>query len=148
MLSNIHTFTPAGKIKKPLYSTVATWVKEFWNEVDVSLIQKSFRCCGISTKLDGSEDNQLFNYGNLLDQVNNMDDKVEEDPNPEEEYSEASDYKNNWDVENNNKVDSEIIDSEIEIVKENEEIDDYEDDKKNEEEIDDYIDSDENDNNF
>ena len=55
MSSNIHTFTPTGKIKKPSYSTVATWVKESWDEVSDDLIQRSFKCCGISTKTDGSE---------------------------------------------------------------------------------------------
>ena len=38
MISNIHAFTPTGKIKRPSYSTVATWVKESWDEVDKDLI--------------------------------------------------------------------------------------------------------------
>jgi len=37
MISNIHAFTPTGKIKRPSYSTVATWVKESWDEVDETL---------------------------------------------------------------------------------------------------------------
>ena len=35
-----------GKIKRPSYSTVATWVKESWDEVDKYLIQRSFKSCG------------------------------------------------------------------------------------------------------
>ncbi|CAG8608689.1 700_t:CDS:2 [Diversispora eburnea] len=53
MSSSIKILTPAGRIKKPSYSTVATWIKESWDEVDINLIQKSFKCCGISTKTDG-----------------------------------------------------------------------------------------------
>ena len=98
MISNIHAFTPTGKIKRPSYSTVATWVKESWDEVDVSIIQNSFKCCGISTKLDSSEDNCLFNYDGLLNQVNVDDDEVIEDPNPEE-YPEETDYENDWNIE-------------------------------------------------
>jgi hypothetical protein len=62
MVSNNHAFTATGKIKRPSYSIVASWVKDSWNEVSVDLIRKSFKCCGISTKLDGSEDDQLLNY--------------------------------------------------------------------------------------
>ena len=66
MVSNIHTFTPAGKIKRPSYSMMATWIKESWDEVDISIIKRSFKCCGVSTCLNGSKDNQLFQYENLL----------------------------------------------------------------------------------
>ena len=79
MISNIHTFTSAKKIKRPSYSTVATWVKESWDEVSEDLIRKSFKCCGISTNIDGSEDDCLFEYDDLLDDMNDtddMDDKV------------------------------------------------------------------------
>src|SRR6266496_5002439 len=79
-------------------STVATWVKESWDEVDVSIIQNSFKCYGISTKLDSSEDNCLFNYDGLLNQVNVDDEEVIEDPNPEE-YPEETDYENDWNIE-------------------------------------------------
>ena len=41
MSSTIHALTPAGRIKKPSYSTVATWVKESWDEVDENLIRRS-----------------------------------------------------------------------------------------------------------
>ncbi len=78
MISNIHAFTPTGKIKRPSYSTVATWVKESWDEVDVS---------GIFTKLNSSEDNCLFNYNGLLNQVNVDDDEV------------ITDYENDWNIE-------------------------------------------------
>uniref|UniRef100_U9UYM1 HTH CENPB-type domain-containing protein n=1 Tax=Rhizophagus irregularis (strain DAOM 181602 / DAOM 197198 / MUCL 43194) TaxID=747089 RepID=U9UYM1_RHIID len=66
MSSTIHTLTPAGRIKKPSYSTVATWVKESWDDVDKDLIRRSFKCCGVSTNTDGSKDNDLFDYDKLL----------------------------------------------------------------------------------
>src|SRR6266542_3072444 len=133
MISNIHAFTPTGKIKRPSYSTVATWVKELWDEVDVSIIQNSFKCCGIFTKLDSSEDNCLFNYQCLLNQVNVDDDEVIEDPNPEE-YPEKTNYENDWNIEEEINEEGE---QEIE-----EEIND------NEKEDYDYVNSDDNDEEF
>ena len=96
MISNIHAFTPTGKIKRPSYSTVATWVKESWDEVDENLIQRSFKSCGISTNTDGSEDDCIFD-NNLLDNVD--DEVVENSNNDDEEYPEETDYENKWDVE-------------------------------------------------
>lgn len=107
MISNNHAFTATGKIKRPSYATVATWVKESWDEVSVDLIKKSFKCCGAFTKLDGSEDGLLFDYDKLL----NSDEEVE-DPGSDEEYPEEGDYKNDWNIgnginENFYEVDSE-----------------------------------------
>jgi len=112
MVSNIHAFTPAGKIKKPSYSMVATWIKKSWDEVDISIIKRSFKCCGVSTCLNGSEDNQLFQYENLLNQVNNTNEELEEgsspeNPNPEEEYLEEIDYRNDWNI-GDNRINNEI----------------------------------------
>ncbi|POG70451.1 hypothetical protein GLOIN_2v1775922 [Rhizophagus irregularis DAOM 181602=DAOM 197198] len=100
MISNIHTFTPAGKIKRPSYSTVATWVKESWDEVDENLIQRSFKSCGVSTNIDGSEDDCIFDHDSLLNRDNevleNFDNSTDE--NYEEEYPEETNYENKWDV--------------------------------------------------
>ncbi|CAI2177233.1 7056_t:CDS:2 [Funneliformis geosporum] len=72
--------------------------------------KKLFKCYNISTELDGSEDNLLFGYENLLGSVN--DDEEIEDPNDQssnEEYFEEDNYKNNWDIRNDaNKIDNEI----------------------------------------
>ena len=113
MSSTIHILTPAGWIKKPSYSAVATWVKESWDEVNINLIQKSFKCCGISTEIDGSEDQFIFDYDKVLDEVNDNndgDDEVVEnlDDLSDDEYSDKNDYVNDWNVEedNNNNLDN------------------------------------------
>lgn len=109
MISNYHAFTPTGKIKRPSYSTVASWVKDSWEEVDVDLIKNSFKCCGVSTKLDGSEDDLLFEYDKLLGSVD--DDEEVEDPNNQDsdvEYPEEGNYKNDWNIDN--KIDDEFDD--------------------------------------
>jgi hypothetical protein len=52
------------QIQKALLQTVAHWVKNSWDTADV-LIQRSFKCCGISNKRDGTEDDWIFNYDRL-----------------------------------------------------------------------------------
>src|SRR6266542_1086265 len=102
MLSITHNFTSAEKIKRPSYSTVATWIKESWDEVDNNLIQRSFKCYGILTKTDSSEDYYIFDYDKLSDPVNDEDDEIIEVVDDEEEYVEEDDYENEWNVKNNN----------------------------------------------
>jgi len=44
----------------------------------MNLIQRSFKCCGISNKHDGTEDELIFDY-NHLRQSGQSDDRVEID---------------------------------------------------------------------
>ncbi|GES98726.1 pogo transposable element with KRAB domain isoform X2 [Rhizophagus clarus] len=108
MISNIHAFTLTGKIKRPSYSTVTTWVKESWDEISEDLIQRSFKSCGISTNLDGSEDDCIGDHDSLLDRDNKMiensDDSTDENY---EEYAEEVDYENKWNIEVDQKEDQE-----------------------------------------
>ncbi|GBB88119.1 hypothetical protein RclHR1_14640001 [Rhizophagus clarus] len=76
MAEAVKELTPAGNLKKPSYETVANWVRDPWNAVDVDLIRKSFKCCGISNKHDGTENDWVFNY-NRLGQGNQPGDEVE-----------------------------------------------------------------------
>src|SRR5437763_1850865 len=62
MSESVKELTPAGRIKRPSYETVVNWVNISWNAVDISLIQRFFKCCGISNKRDGSEDDYIFDY--------------------------------------------------------------------------------------
>ena len=66
------------------------------DEVDENIIQNSFKCCGISTKTDGLEDDCLFDYDKLLgsvndnDEIENLNDLGNDD---KEVYSEENDYE-------------------------------------------------------
>ncbi len=100
MLSTTHNFTPAGRIKRPSYSTVATWVKESWDEVDNNLIQRSFK--------------NVVDYDKLSDLVNDEDDEIIEVVDDEEEYVE-DDYENEWNVKNNNNNKDEDKDKDQEL---------------------------------
>src|SRR6266498_2418743 len=115
MLSTTHNFNSAERIKRPSYLTVATWIKESWNEIDNNLIQKSFKCCRISTKTDGLEDHYIFDYDKLSDLVNDEDDEIIEVIDDDEEYVEEDNYENEWNVKNNNNNKDEDEDQDQEL---------------------------------
>jgi hypothetical protein len=107
MAESVKELTPAGRIRKPSYETVADWVDRSWNAVDTNLIKRSFKCCGISNKRDGTEDDRIFDYRRLeltksSDEVRTLDDEQNEDENDDDEdgennyYEEEGDY-NDWD---------------------------------------------------
>ena len=103
MSESLKELTPAGRIKRPSYETVVDWINRSWNTIDISLIQRSFKCCGISNKQDGTEDDWIFNYERLEqaksnDEVEILDDNVENDRSNDinDNCYEEGDYENEW----------------------------------------------------
>jgi hypothetical protein len=126
--------TPTGKIKRPSYETVAHWVKDSWDAVDVNLIRRSFKCCGISNKRDGTEDDWIFNYDRLK-QANQLNEEVEvlsdKENEGDEEYE--NEEENVEEVEYEEEEEEEYEEGEEEEYEEGEE-EEYE--EKDEEEED------------
>src|SRR5688572_30508870 len=94
MTNEIHDLTLAGRIKKPSYSLVSSWVKDVWKKVDSNLIRKSFKCCGISVKTNVSEGDMIFDYNDLMvdeDKENELSDENDEENNDNDEIE-----YNNW----------------------------------------------------
>ncbi|XP_078244344.1 uncharacterized protein LOC110070281 isoform X2 [Pogona vitticeps] len=56
-----HYWTPAGGMKIPALAQVCEWVKTSWDSVKEEIVVRSFKKCGISNALDGSEDD-IFLY--------------------------------------------------------------------------------------
>lgn len=56
--------TAAGNFKRPSLSLVANWMKTSWETIPADMIQKSFKKCGISNSMDGTEDDILWNDKN------------------------------------------------------------------------------------
>jgi hypothetical protein len=94
----IKEYTPAGKIKRPSYSLVANWVKEAWDNIDPTMIQRSFKCCGISTEVDGSEDNHIFDFERVSGKrdmgIIGIDEEEKESDEDSEYDSECEYYEN------------------------------------------------------
>ncbi|CAG8595873.1 2604_t:CDS:2 [Paraglomus brasilianum] len=66
MINEAHEMTRSGRIKRPSYSAVATWVKQPWEDIDVELIKSSFKCCGIFSLAD---ERSLFNVEQLYNDL-------------------------------------------------------------------------------
>ena len=47
-------------MKKPSIGQVCDWVKKAWDSVKTEIVIKSFKKCGISNKMDGTEDDAIF----------------------------------------------------------------------------------------
>lgn len=73
MMADKKKLTAAGNLCKPDLPIVVKWVKESWESIPSDMIKKSFLKCGISNKLDGTEDD--FIYVDSDDDINlEMDD--------------------------------------------------------------------------
>jgi len=101
-------YTPSGKIKRPSYSLVANWVKESWDAIDPTMIMRSFKCCGVSNAMNGTEDGLIFDF-NKVQKVNNKGRGIEEKDESNEESSD-SDHE----TDDNNEDESDDSDSECE----------------------------------
>ena len=110
MSEAIKEYTPSGKIKRPSYSLVATWIKESWEAMDINMIRHSFKCCGISNDMNGSEDTLIFNFDRLNqenlrrdvihdDDINdsneeNSDDNISNDDESDNDYYQENEEQN------------------------------------------------------
>ena len=56
MANGEKSYTPTGNMRAPDKLLCLQWVKEAWKSVTTDIIVRSFRSCGISVNIDGSED--------------------------------------------------------------------------------------------
>ncbi|CAG8467434.1 3648_t:CDS:2 [Funneliformis mosseae] len=81
--SEVKELTPSRRIKKPLYATVASWVKRAWDNINIDLIKKSFKCC--------SEDNLIFDYDILKNKTKKARQTIYIDEEEESQSEEVND---------------------------------------------------------
>src|ERR1043165_9851994 len=94
----IKEYTPYGRIKKPSYSLVVNWVKNSWDAIDLNMIKRSFKCCGISNDINGLKDDLIFNLSKL-ENVNNRNRRVKEENKnniTDEEESESEESEDDY----------------------------------------------------
>ena len=60
MVSGNHTFINAGNMRGASLTTVCGWVVKSWQNISIPSVQKSFKKCGISNAMDGTEDDLLW----------------------------------------------------------------------------------------
>ena len=80
MISGPFDYTLAGKKKAPSRNLVLRWVHEAWREIPVEMVAKSFKTCGISNSLDGTEDDELY-----TEEAQEIDDEEEDEFETESE---------------------------------------------------------------
>ena len=87
MMTGPFEFTPAGKKKAPSRNLVLKWVKQSWAEIPAEMVRKSFKTCGISNALDGTEDDEVYadEMPELADDDMAMEDEFETDSEEEDE---------------------------------------------------------------
>jgi hypothetical protein len=77
-----HEFMPIGEIKWPDAEQLCEWIREAWARISHALIEKSFKKCGISNRLDGTEDDSLWDID--PDHASSVDD--DDDKSSREEH--------------------------------------------------------------
>jgi hypothetical protein len=53
------SYTAGGNLRAPTKKLLIDWIVTAWNELDISMIVKSFKSCGLTNNLDGTEDEQI-----------------------------------------------------------------------------------------
>ena len=56
MINDDHIFTKGGKMKRVEIDVICSWIKCAWDDIPEEMIIKSFKKCGITNALDGTED--------------------------------------------------------------------------------------------
>ncbi|CAM1308344.1 Uncharacterised protein r2_g1824 [Pycnogonum litorale] len=70
--------TKGGNLKKPGLSLVTSWVKTAWEDLPAEMVVKSFLKTGIANKMDGTEDDHLWQ--DEQEQEEEQEDKEEATP--------------------------------------------------------------------
>uniref|UniRef100_A0A5S6Q4Z3 DDE-1 domain-containing protein n=1 Tax=Trichuris muris TaxID=70415 RepID=A0A5S6Q4Z3_TRIMR len=63
MANGQHAFTTGGYMRAPSFAELCHFVINAWNKIGAETVKKSFRKCSISTPLEGSEDDELWDSG-------------------------------------------------------------------------------------
>ena len=79
MINGEKTFTPAGNMRAVSLTTVCEWVKDTWQNIPSEMVVRSFKKCGISNAMDGTEDDMLWEDGEIA-RVDDNDEAVVEEP--------------------------------------------------------------------
>ena len=76
-MNGLFTYTRSGKKRAPSKELVLKWVKKAWQEIPAELVIRSFKSCGISNALDGTEDNAVYEEESESEDVLDADDKLD-----------------------------------------------------------------------
>ena len=85
MVNGPFTYTSSGKKRAPSKELVLQWVNKAWQEIPAELVIRSFKSCGISNALDGTEDDAVYEEsGDVLDADDELDNEFDTDSESED----------------------------------------------------------------
>ena len=61
MISGDKEYTAGGNLKRPSLSLMTQWILKAWQSIPTETVVNSFKKCGISNSMDGTEDDSLYN---------------------------------------------------------------------------------------
>ncbi|CAG8719992.1 11653_t:CDS:1, partial [Gigaspora rosea] len=112
MLNGSNGLTEKGNLKRADLNTVCRWVLNAWEDISEDIIIRSFKKCGISNCLSGSEDHLIYESD---------EDSEEEDSDENDKDSDENDDSDEYEDENSNKTgDEDSNENEYEDSDENE----------------------------
>ena len=77
MVNGLFTYTRSGKKRAPSKELLLLWVNNAWQEIPAELVIRSFKSCGISNALDGTEDDAVYEEKSEGEDVLDADDKLD-----------------------------------------------------------------------
>ena len=88
-MNGLFTYTRSGKKRAPSKELVLKWVKKARQEIPAELVIRSFKSCGISNALDGTEDDAVYEEKSegedVLDADDELDNEFDTDSESEDE---------------------------------------------------------------
>ena len=85
MVNGFFTYTRSGKKRAPSKELLLLWVNKAWQEIPAELVIRSFKSCGISNALDGTEDDAVYEEsGDVLDADDELDNEFDTDSESED----------------------------------------------------------------
>ena len=60
MVNGLFTYTPSGEKRAPRKELVLQWIHKAWQEIPADLVANSFKSCGISNAMNGTEDEAVW----------------------------------------------------------------------------------------
>ena len=89
MVNGFFTYTRSGKKRAPSKELLLLWVNKAWQEIPAELVIRSFKSCGISNALDGTEDDAVYEEKSegedVLDANDKLDNEFDTDSESEDE---------------------------------------------------------------
>lgn len=94
MVSGKQTSTPAGNMRAAPLSTVCEWVLKSWEQIATETIVRSFKKCSISNKLDGTEDDMIWEDDDNIPLSEFQPASVDEEDDPYDDLIGPADWDN------------------------------------------------------